>query len=52
MAVEGLEFLEYAERESSSSQNRHRHRHRHTHRTTAIPSLLTYGGEGNDNQSA
>ena len=50
------------QRESSSSQNRkaghtltHTHTHTHTHtlthRTTAIPSLLACGGEGNDNQS-
>ena len=39
-------------RESSSSQNRkagHTLTHTHTHRTTAIPLLLAYGGEGNNN---
>ena len=30
----------------------HSHTHTLTHRTTAIPSLLACGGEGNDNQSA
>ena len=29
----------------------HTHTHTHTHRTTAIPSLLACGDEGNDNLS-
>ena len=29
----------------------HTQSHTHTHRTTAIPSLLAYGGEGNDRQT-
>ena len=36
---------------AAKTENTHTHTHSltHTQRTTAIPSLLAYGGEGNDN---
>ena len=42
--AEKVRSLSSTQRESSSSQNR---KAGHTHRTTTIPSLLAYGGEGN-----
>ena len=56
--AEKVQKLSSMRRESSSSQNRkaghtlthtHTHIHTHIHRTTAIPLLLAYGGEGNNN---